>query len=74
MGNRHAPMKGIEIQETENLVKQVPSIKKMPIISKGMISFDRLKEFIEGTIKISMKSPPNIPICMSSYALQGLIV
>ena len=47
----HALRKGIEVQEIEDLAKKAPFVKEMPVSSKGMIPLDRLKEFIEGTIK-----------------------
>ena len=47
----HAPVKGIEVQEIEDPAKKAPFVKEMPVSSKGMIQLDRLKEFIEGTIK-----------------------
>ena len=47
----HAPGKGIEVQEIEDPAKKAPFVKEMPVSSEGMIPLDRLKEFIEGTIK-----------------------
>ena len=47
----HEPGKGIEVQEIEDPVKKAPFVKEMPVSSEGMIPLDRLKEFIEGTIK-----------------------
>ena len=47
----HAPGKGIEVQEIENPAKLAAPVKEMPVSSEGMIPLDRLKEFIEGTIK-----------------------
>ena len=43
--------KGIEVQEIKDPAKKAPFVKEMPVSSKGMIPLDRLKEFIEGTIK-----------------------
>ena len=48
---RHAPGKGIEVQEIADPAKKASFVKEMPVSSEGMISLDRLKEFIEGTIK-----------------------
>ena len=47
----HALGKGIEVQEIEDPAKKAPFFKEIPVSSKGMIPLDRLKEFIEGTIK-----------------------
>ena len=47
----HAPWKGIEVQEIKDPAKKAPFVKEMPVSSEGMIPLDRLKEFIEGTIK-----------------------
>uniref|UniRef100_M1DB35 Uncharacterized protein n=1 Tax=Solanum tuberosum TaxID=4113 RepID=M1DB35_SOLTU len=47
----HAPGKGVEVQEIENPAKQAGLVKKRSVSSKGIIPLDRLKEFIEGTIK-----------------------
>ena len=47
----HAPGEGIEVQEIEDPAKKAPFVKEMPVSSEGMIPLDRLKEFIEGTIK-----------------------
>ncbi|KAK4724172.1 hypothetical protein R3W88_026951 [Solanum pinnatisectum] len=47
----HAPGKGVEVQEIKNLAKQASLAYEMSVSSEGMIPLDRLKEFIEGTIK-----------------------
>ncbi|KAH0781741.1 hypothetical protein KY290_001339 [Solanum tuberosum] len=47
----HVSEKGVEVQEIKNPAKQVPLVKEMLVSSEGMIPLDRLKEFIEGTIK-----------------------
>ncbi|XP_015064640.1 uncharacterized protein LOC107009826 [Solanum pennellii] len=47
----HAPGKGIEVQEIEDPANKAPFVKEMPVSSEGMIPLDRLKKFIEGTIK-----------------------
>lgn len=39
----HAPGKGIEIQETENPVKQAAALKQLPVFAKGMIPLYQLK-------------------------------
>ena len=48
---RHAPGKGVEVQEIQDPTKKSHFVKEMSFSSKGMIPLDRLKEFIEGTIK-----------------------
>ena len=47
----HAPGKGIEVQEIKDTAKKASFVKEMPVCYEGMIPHDRLKEFIEGTIK-----------------------
>ena len=47
----HAPGKGIEVQEIEDPAKKALFVKKMSVSYEGMIPLDRLKEFIEGTMK-----------------------
>ena len=57
---RHAPGKGVEVQEIQDPTKKSHFVKEMSFSSKGMIPLDRLKEFIEGTItdkcEVSTKS------------------
>lgn len=52
------PRKGIEVHEIENPIKQAPPIKEILVSSKGTISLDPLKEFIEGTLKDKYKISP----------------
>lgn len=47
----HAPGRGIEVKEIKDTAKKAPFFNEIPVSSKGMIPLDRLKEFIEGTIK-----------------------
>ena len=69
----HAPATGIEVQENKDPANKAPFVKEMLVSSEGIIPLDRLKEFIEGISKISMKSPPSLLICMLSHILLGLI-
>uniref|UniRef100_M1D8H3 Retrotransposon protein n=1 Tax=Solanum tuberosum TaxID=4113 RepID=M1D8H3_SOLTU len=47
----HAPRKCVEVQEIGDPTKKASLVNEMLVSSEGMIPLDRLKEFIEGTIK-----------------------
>ncbi|KAH0773265.1 hypothetical protein KY290_010402 [Solanum tuberosum] len=47
----HAPGKCAEVQEIGDPAKKAPIVNEMSVSTEGMIPLDRLKEFIEGTIK-----------------------
>ncbi|KAH0716267.1 hypothetical protein KY284_009172 [Solanum tuberosum] len=47
----HAPGKDVEVQAIGDPAKKAPLVNEMPVSSEGMIPLNRLKEFIEGTIK-----------------------
>ena len=47
----HAPEKCVEVQEIGDPAKKASIVNEMLFSSEGMITLNRLKEFIEGTIK-----------------------
>lgn len=69
----HALENGVEVEEIKNYSKQALLIKEMLVSFEGMILLDPLKELVEGTIIVSMKSLPILLICMSSHTLQESI-
>ena len=47
----HTPRASVEVQKMEDPMKKTAVVNEMPVSSKGMTPLNRLKEFIEGTIK-----------------------